>query len=68
MHNAEFLHNYGFSGQGMQIALMDAGYYHYKTLPTFDSVRNNNQVLGEWDFVANEASVNEDYVHGMNCF
>ncbi|MBC7888649.1 MAG: S8 family serine peptidase [Ferruginibacter sp.] len=68
LHNARFLHNLGFSGGGMQIALMDAGFYHYKTLPTFDSVRNNNQVLGTWDFVANEESVNEDHVHGMNCF
>ncbi len=68
MHNAEFLHNHGFGGEGMQIALMDAGFYHYKTLPTFDSARKNNQVLGTWDFVANESSVNEDFAHGMNCF
>ncbi|CAN5522404.1 hypothetical protein BH11BAC3_BH11BAC3_44310 [soil metagenome] len=68
MHNAEFLHNLGFRGEGMQLAIMDAGFYHYETLPTFDSVRNNNQVLGTWDFVANEKSVNEDFPHGMNCF
>ena len=68
LHNTEFLHNLGFRGDGMQLALMDAGFYHYRTLPTFDSVRNNNQILGTWDFVANEASVDEDYVHGMNCF
>ncbi|MEO6231293.1 MAG: S8 family serine peptidase [Ferruginibacter sp.] len=68
MHNAEFLHNLGFRGEGMQLAIMDAGFYHYETLPTFDSVRNNNQVLGTWDFVANEKSVNEDFAHGMNCF
>jgi serine protease AprX len=67
LHHAEFLHNQGFGGEGMQLALMDAGFYHYKTLPTFDSIRNNNQILGTWDFVANEASVDEDYVHGMNC-
>ncbi len=68
LNNTDFLHNQGFSGSGMQLALMDAGFYHYKTLPTFDSIRKNNQVLGTWDFVANEASVNEDYAHGMNCF
>ncbi|MEP7109647.1 MAG: S8 family serine peptidase [Ferruginibacter sp.] len=68
LHNAEFLHNLGFTGKGMQLALMDAGFYHYKTLSTFDSIRNNNQILGTWDFVANEESVDEDYVHGMNCF
>ncbi len=68
LHNAEFLHNLGFRGEGLQLALMDAGFYNYKTLPTFDSVRINNQILGTWDFVANEESVNEDHLHGMNAF
>ncbi|MEO5892996.1 MAG: hypothetical protein ABIQ31_22290, partial [Ferruginibacter sp.] len=67
LHNAEFLHNQGFKGEGMQLAMMDAGFYHYKSLPTFDSIRNNHQILGTWDFVANEESVDEDYVHGMDC-
>ncbi|MFT3910574.1 MAG: S8 family serine peptidase [Ferruginibacter sp.] len=68
IHNGDFLHNHGFRGEGMQMAIMDAGFYHYLSLPTFDSVRNNNQVLGTWDFVANEANVDEDYYHGMQCF
>jgi subtilisin family serine protease len=68
LQNTDFLHNHGFRGEGMQLAIMDAGFYHYQSLPTFDSVRNNSQILGTWDFVANEASVDEDFVHGMNCF
>jgi hypothetical protein len=44
LHNAEFLHNQGFKGEGMQLALMDAGFYNYQTLPTFDSIRKNNQI------------------------
>ena len=67
LHNGEFLHNRGFRGQGMQMAVLDAGFYHYLSLPTFDSIRNNNQVLGTWDFVAGDASVDEDYAHGMQC-
>jgi serine protease AprX len=67
LHNGEFLHNRGFRGQGMQMAIIDAGFFHYLSLPTFDSIRNNNQVLGTWDFVANDASVDEDHTHGMNC-
>ncbi len=67
LHNGEFLHNRGFRGQGMQMAILDAGFYHYLSLPTFDSIRNNNQVLGTWDFVTNDASVDEDHTHGMNC-
>lgn len=68
LNNGDFLHNRGFRGQGMQMAVLDAGFYHYLSLPTFDSVRMNNQVLGTWDFVAGNASVDEDHTHGMNCF
>ena len=67
IHNGQFLHNLGFMGQGMQIAVLDAGFYHYQSLPTFDSIRINNQILGTWDFVKNEESVNEDHQHGMQC-
>ncbi|HMU71908.1 MAG TPA: S8 family serine peptidase, partial [Ferruginibacter sp.] len=67
IHNGEFLHNRGFRGQGMHMAVLDAGFYHYLSLPTFDSVRNNGQILGTWDFVAGNASVDEDHTHGMNC-
>lgn len=68
LHNGEFLHNLGFRGEGLQMALMDDGFYHYKSLPTFDSVKTNNQVLGTWDFVAGDANVDEDDSHGMECF
>ena len=67
IHHGDFLHNHGFMGQQMQIAMLDAGFYHYQTLPTFDSMRNNNQVLGTWDFVVGNESVNEDNNHGMQC-
>lgn len=68
LHNAEFLHNYNFRGQGMQIAIIDDGFANFLTLSTFDSVRNNHQILGTWDFVTNNSSVNEDDNHGMKCF
>ena len=67
IHNGNFLHDRGFSGSGMQMSVMDAGFFRYKTLPTFDSVRFNNQILGTWDFVAKEANVDEDDAHGMQC-
>ncbi len=68
MHNAEFLHNYGFRGQGMQMCITDDGFYNYTGLPTFDSARNNNQILGTWDFVSNNNTVQDDDNHGMKCF
>ena len=67
IHNGQFLHNHGFRGENMQLAVIDAGFYHYDVLPTFDSIRNNNQILGTWDFVDREVSVSEDDSHGMHC-
>lgn len=67
MHNADFLHNQGFRGNGLQMAITDAGFLNYNILPTFDSVRNRNRILDTWDFVGNKASVSEENVHGMKC-
>lgn len=67
IHKGDFLHNLGFRGEGMQMAIIDAGFFNYLSLPTFDSIRTNNQVLGTWDFVDNEDSVNDDDPHGMQC-
>lgn len=68
IHEGNFLHNKGFRGEGMTIAIIDAGFYHYNTNPAFDSVRLNNQILGTWDFVKNGSDVTEEHYHGMVCF
>jgi serine protease AprX len=68
IHEGEYLHDNGFRGEGMTVAILDAGFLSYLTNPAFDSVRLNNRVIGTWDFVKNEASVNEDHPHGMYCF
>ncbi|HEY0677036.1 MAG TPA: S8 family peptidase [Chitinophagaceae bacterium] len=68
IHKGEYLHNLGFTGQSMTIAILDAGFFSYKTNPALDSVRIQGRILGEWDYVANHASVNEDNAHGANCF
>jgi hypothetical protein len=67
IHEGEYLHNLGFHGEGITIAMLDAGFYNYKNNPAFDSLRLLNQVLGTWDYVANEQSVNEDNTHGAYC-
>ncbi len=67
LHNGQFLHNIGMRGQNMQIAMLDAGYFNYNSLPAFDSINQNNQVRSTWDFVAGNNSVAEDHAHGMQC-
>jgi hypothetical protein len=44
------LHNMGFSGQGMTIAVIDAGFNSADKMTCFDSLRANNQILGTHDF------------------
>ncbi len=67
IHEGEYLHNLGFHGEGMTIAMLDGGFYNYLFNSALDSMRTNNQILGTWDYVANEASVNEDNAHGFWC-
>jgi serine protease AprX len=70
LNQGEFLHNYGFSGQGMQVAVLDAGFRNYETLITFDSLRLNGQLLGNWDFVTNTPlppSTGSISSHGTHC-
>ncbi len=66
LHNAEFLHNIGLRGQGMRVALLDAGFTGYSNLKSFDSMNLNSQLLGTWDFVSGNSDVN-DHSHGMQC-
>jgi serine protease AprX len=68
IHNGEFLHNIGLRGQGMIIGMLDAGFNNYLSVKAFDSARANGQILGVYDFVAKDNSVNEDDAHGMECF
>ncbi len=67
IHNGEFLHNRGFTGKGITIAVIDAGFNNYKTIHAFDSLRAHKLLLGEKDFVDFDNSVNEDDAHGEEC-
>ncbi len=67
IHNGEFLHNHGFRGSGLLLCMTDGGFFKYKTSPAFEIIRNNDQIKGTWDFVANDTSVDEDHIHGSLC-
>lgn len=67
IHEGEYLHNLGFHGEGMSIALLDAGFYHYQSLAAFDSLRNDHRVMETYNYVRNDTSVNFDHPHGMEC-
>lgn len=65
MLNGHDLHNRGYSGEGMTIAVVDAGFYHVNVLPAFDSLWANKQILGWYDFVDGDTDVWEEDSHGM---
>lgn len=72
MLQGDFLHDLGYTGQGMTIALMDAG---YKGVEVFDAFSNlsdtdmgNGEILGGYDFVHREPNFYGDTgnTHGLS--
>lgn len=64
--NGQFLHNQGFNGQGIQIAILDAGFLNVDEYPAFDSLWANNQILGVKDFVDPASDIFNTHYHGMS--
>ncbi len=62
IHNLPFLHDLGFDGKGMKIAVIDAGFYRADTLAAFDSLR----LLGTRDFVSPTSNIFKQHSHGMH--
>ena len=46
-----YLHNRGYRGEGIHIAVIDAGFRNVDIDNAFDSLRNENRLLGTKDFV-----------------
>jgi serine protease AprX len=69
MIQADCLHNQGYRGQGMTIAIMDIGFYDIQNNPVFDSLFIENRLLGTRDFVNGDTLVFEDAseLHGVMC-
>ncbi len=58
------LHEAGYRGQGMTIAVMDAGFGNVNVNPVFDSLRTRNGILGTRDFVDGGNDVYSGNLHG----
>lgn len=66
MVNADALHDMGYLGQGMVIAVLDAGFNNVQNISGLAHLFNENRILGVRDFVTNDGSVYEDHQHGTN--
>lgn len=51
LHKGDVLHNLGYRGEGMRIAVFDAGFINVNTLGCFDSLFTQNRVVDTYDFV-----------------
>lgn len=63
--NGQYLHQMGFRGKGIRIAILDAGFYNADKIAAFDSLRNTNRILGTRDFVDPKSNIYDQNYHGM---
>ncbi|MDW8394012.1 MAG: S8 family serine peptidase [Chitinophagales bacterium] len=66
MLHGQLLHQEGFRGNDMHIALMDAGWYNTQYLDVFDSLYAKQRLLGVWNFVDFNDSVYLRSTHGTS--
>jgi len=65
MVNGHHLHNLGYRGKGITIAVLDAGFYKANTLPAFDSLWANKRIVFEKDVVDTNTNIYQENSHGM---
>jgi len=63
MISVNLLHNKGYTGLGIWIAILDAGFCHADQIPAFDSLWDNNRILGTHDFNLPGNNVFADTMH-----
>ncbi|MBK5284062.1 MAG: S8 family serine peptidase, partial [Bacteroidia bacterium] len=66
MLHGDFLHDAGFRGAGMLIAVLDAGFIKADSLAVFDSLRANNRIVATRDFVDGDTMVYDHHWHGTS--
>lgn len=64
LHHVDLMHDLGFNGQGIHIAVIDAGFEKADELNGLSHLFNNDQIISTYDFVDQESSVTEDHYHG----
>lgn len=64
MLNIAPLHNKGFTGEGVKIAIFDAGFSGSDTIEVYKKLNEAKRVIATWDFVANQEDVYHSHSHG----
>lgn len=64
IHNGHLLHNEGFRGEGMLIAVFDAGWNGVNEISVFSPLFTNGQLLGTRDLIPFRNNVFDGHSHG----
>lgn len=67
LHEGEYLHNRNMKGNGMMIAVLDAGFLSVNNSSAFASLRDNQQIIATRNFTDNTADVYPYDDHGTHC-
>ncbi len=65
MLNGHYLHEAGYRGEDMHIAVLDAGFFRVDSLPAFDSLWQNKRIGGYKNFVNDHLGIFNSNYHGM---
>lgn len=63
---APFFHEKGFTGKGIQIAVIDAGFYGVDIMEGFKRLLDNNKILGGYNYVNRKEDFYTDGTHGRH--
>jgi len=66
MLGLDYLHKKNYHGKDITIAVFDAGFTNTSVISGFNHLRDSVRILGTYDFIANEESVEGDGTHGTN--
>lgn len=64
MLNGHLLHQANYTGSGKIIAVLDGGFPEVNTAQPFQRLRDNNQILGGYDFVNKNSNFYSGHPHG----
>jgi len=64
MLNGQVLHQQNYTGQGITIAVLDAGFPGVNTIQPFQRLRDNNLILGGYNFVDRSENIYTRGNHG----
>lgn len=66
MLNGHFLHQQNYTGQGKMVAIMDGGFPGVNTASSFQRLRDNNLILGGYNFPDRNTSIYTRSSHGTS--